>query len=140
MKISERVQQGIKIRLQCEIPYLSKWHQVIKWVVEFFTNKAMALGIYPTNFLTTAQKLMKISDDIWYIAGDRSTDVNCLANRYLKWQYNWYSKRGLLLGAYLRTGKKLRFIVNIKNYFYFLTTVKTSRNLGNFWTDRFKIF
>jgi len=35
----------------------------------------MALGIYPTNFPTTLQKLMKISDDIWYIAGDRSTDV-----------------------------------------------------------------
>ena len=36
----------------------------------------MGLGAYPSNLPTTISKLMKISDDIWYIAGDRSIDVN----------------------------------------------------------------
>ena len=35
----------------------------------------MALGALPINAHQTFNKLWKISDDIWYIAGDKSTDV-----------------------------------------------------------------
>jgi ubiquinone biosynthesis protein COQ9 len=35
----------------------------------------MGLGAHPLNSLNTFDKLGKISDDIWYISGDRSTDV-----------------------------------------------------------------
>jgi len=79
IKISERIKSGIKMRLSYQIPYIGTWHQ------------GMAIGAQPLNISTTLTKLWKISDDIWYIAGDRSTD------------YNWYTKRSLLFGTYTST-------------------------------------
>lgn len=38
------------------------------------------------------ERLALMVDDIWYWAGDRSTD------------FNWYTKRALLAGIYTSTG------------------------------------
>lgn len=54
----------------------------------------MALGALPQNALSTAQHLGVMADEIWYLAGDRSTDLQ------------WYSRRGLLIGLYTATGTR----------------------------------
>lgn len=59
--------------------YIDKWPQ------------AMALGLRPENLPTTLSQLFKISDEIWYLAGDRSTDIK------------WYNKRHLLTKVYIVT-------------------------------------
>ena len=82
MKIRERIRTAVKIRLSQQIPYLNKWHEVNKF--QHLLNKkhtynpfqAMALGLYPENISDTLKKLWKISDDIWFIAGDKSHDVS----------------------------------------------------------------
>lgn len=51
----------------------------------------MAVGATPANAVDTAYHLAVMADEIWYLAGDRSVDMN------------WYSRRGLLLGAYVTT-------------------------------------
>jgi len=79
MRISDRIIEGIKIRLSYQIPYLTRW------------NEALALGGLPNNAPKTLEKLTYIADEIWYIAGDRSADLN------------WYTKRGLLMSAYVST-------------------------------------
>jgi ubiquinone biosynthesis protein COQ9 len=58
----------------------------------------MALGALPQNGLTTSKKLSQLADEIWYFAGDKSTDLS------------WYSKRALLVGIYASTG--LNFLYN----------------------------
>ena len=79
MKIHEKVALGVKTRLSMEIPYVNTW------------NEAMALGILPPNISKTTAHLWRLVDDIWFISGDRSTDLN------------FYSKRSLLLGVYAST-------------------------------------
>ncbi len=65
--------------MSLQIPYINRW------------NEAMALGILPSNVLTTKNLLWSYADDIWYLAGDRSMD------------YNYYSKRTLFLAVYAST-------------------------------------
>lgn len=66
MKVADRIHLGIKTRLSYVIPYLNKWPQ------------AMYLGLSPNNVSNTLQHIHNISDEIWYIAGDRSVDVSYL--------------------------------------------------------------
>ena len=75
----DKIRVGIKRRLQEMTPYLDKWPQ------------GMALGLKPQNLTTTMSQLYNISDEIWYLAGDRSTDIN------------WYTKRHLLTKVYCLT-------------------------------------
>lgn len=79
MPITERLQFGVRTRLELLEPVLSTWPQ------------AMALGALPQNAPTTMQKLAKMSDEIWYFAGDKSTDMS------------WYTKRAVLTGIYATT-------------------------------------
>lgn len=51
----------------------------------------MNLGLEAVNIANTALQIHKISDEIWYRAGDTSVD------------YNWYTKRGLLSQLYILT-------------------------------------
>lgn len=51
----------------------------------------MALGALPSNIRRTTENLWKFTDDLWFLAGDRSTD------------YNFYTKRSLVLGVYAST-------------------------------------
>ncbi|TNV76848.1 hypothetical protein FGO68_gene6142 [Halteria grandinella] len=79
MNVSDRLKIGIKTRLSYVIPYIEKWPQ------------AMYLGIDPKNISNTVVQIHQISDEIWYISGDKSVD------------YTWYTKRALLSGLYAST-------------------------------------
>jgi ubiquinone biosynthesis protein COQ9 len=46
----------------------------------------------PQNAPNTVKQLAELVDEIWYLAGDHSVDLN------------WYSKRFLLAGIYTSTG------------------------------------
>ncbi|OQS07130.1 ubiquinone biosynthesis protein COQ9 [Thraustotheca clavata] len=76
---TDRLKRGVQIRLQLLAPYLHVWPQ------------AMALGALPQNAPTTMRKLAQMADDIWFFAGDRSTDIS------------WYTKRAVLTGIYTAT-------------------------------------
>ena len=52
----------------------------------------MALKAFPTNAPTALENLALMVDDMWYHAGDRSTD------------FGWYTKRGLLATIYCSAG------------------------------------
>ena len=51
----------------------------------------MVIGLKPENLPKTLSQLYKISDEIWYLAGDRSIDIN------------WYNKRHQLTKVYIVT-------------------------------------
>ena len=52
----------------------------------------MALKAFPANTPSALQTLTLMVDDMWYWAGDRSTD------------FSWYTKRALLTSIYVSTG------------------------------------
>lgn len=79
MSVTDRLKFGVRARLELIAPVLSTWPQ------------AMGLGASPQNAPTTFNKLAKLSDEIWYFAGDKSTDAS------------WYTKRALLTGIYAST-------------------------------------
>lgn len=60
-------------------PYIEKWPY------------AMALGLQLNHLNTTFNSINKISDEIWNLAGDKSTDVQ------------WYIKRSALVKVYIAT-------------------------------------
>lgn len=76
-----RIAYGVRVRLEHVVPYISTWPQ------------AMALGALPQNVPTTLKLLTDLVDEVWYFAGDRSTDMT------------WYTRRGLLLAIYTSTGE-----------------------------------
>ncbi|XP_069750207.1 ubiquinone biosynthesis protein COQ9, mitochondrial isoform X2 [Narcine bancroftii] len=73
------VMDAVESRLQMVIPYLDSWPQ------------AMSILLMPENIGESVRSLLKMVDEIWYHAGDRSTDSN------------WYMKRILLAGIYSST-------------------------------------
>jgi rpsU-divergently transcribed protein len=77
--VTETIKTAIKLRLLYIQPYMTTWSQ------------AMALGALPQNVTSTLKNICDMSDDIWYIAGDESTDIN------------WYTKRSLISGVYVST-------------------------------------
>lgn len=79
MSVADRLKFGVRTRLELLAPVLRSWPQ------------AMAVGALPSNAPTTMQKLAQLSDEIWYFAGDKSTDAS------------WYTKRALLTGIYAST-------------------------------------
>jgi ubiquinone biosynthesis protein COQ9 len=56
--------------------------------------QALSLMTMPQNAPTTLQQLSELVDEMWFLAGDRSTGMN------------WYSKRALLAGVYTSTGTR----------------------------------
>uniref|UniRef100_H3GBW5 Ubiquinone biosynthesis protein n=1 Tax=Phytophthora ramorum TaxID=164328 RepID=H3GBW5_PHYRM len=79
MTVAERLKFGVRMRLEMLEPVLATWPQ------------GMAAGALPQNAPSTAKRLAKISDEIWYFAGDKSTDLS------------WYTKRAILTGIYAST-------------------------------------
>jgi ubiquinone biosynthesis protein COQ9 len=75
----DKLKAGIRSRLEIMSPYVEVWPQ------------AMLLGLKPTNLVKTAGKLHEISDELWFLAGDRSTDIT------------WYTKRSMLTKVYIAT-------------------------------------
>lgn len=63
-------------------------------VAVFQCPQAMALKAFPSNAPSSLESLCLLVDDLWYGAGDRSTDLN------------WYSKRAILAAVYSATGRR----------------------------------
>ncbi|XP_056271995.1 ubiquinone biosynthesis protein COQ9, mitochondrial [Pseudoliparis swirei] len=70
---------AVEARLRMHIPYIESWPQ------------AMSILLLPHNIPDSLKHLSTLVDDMWYYAGDRSTDMN------------WYTKRAALTGIYNTT-------------------------------------
>ncbi|KAJ3025289.1 UNVERIFIED_CONTAM: Ubiquinone biosynthesis protein coq9, mitochondrial [Siphonaria sp. JEL0065] len=79
MRVPQKIRFAVDLRLQYLRPYLHQWPD------------ALALMAQPTNAPHSLKNLAQLCDEIWFLAGDRSTDMN------------WYSKRVLLAGVYTST-------------------------------------
>ncbi|KND03526.1 rpsU-divergently transcribed protein [Spizellomyces punctatus DAOM BR117] len=79
MKITAKIRTACITRLKLTGPYISRWPE------------ALALMGQPQNVPMSLGNLGELVDDMWYLAGDRSVDMN------------WYSKRTLLAGVYTST-------------------------------------
>nr|XP_061813079.1 ubiquinone biosynthesis protein COQ9-B, mitochondrial-like [Nerophis lumbriciformis] len=73
------LRDAVETRLRMIIPYIETWPQ------------AMSILLLPHNIPKSLKLLSTLVDDIWYYAGDRSTDMS------------WYSKRAALTGVYNTT-------------------------------------
>jgi ubiquinone biosynthesis protein COQ9 len=73
LPLNERVALGVRARLAVFAPHRTTW------------ASAMALGAAPTALPETLRLLAIAADEIWWAAGDRSTDAS------------WYSRRVLLM-------------------------------------------
>lgn len=73
------LRDAVETRLRMLIPYVDTWPQ------------AMSLLLLPHNIPDSLKHLSSMVDDIWYYAGDRSTDLN------------WYTCRAALIGIYNTT-------------------------------------
>ncbi|KAK1874990.1 Ubiquinone biosynthesis protein COQ9 mitochondrial [Dissostichus eleginoides] len=78
-KTAEFLRDAVETRLRMYIPYIETWPQ------------AMSILLLPHNIPDSLKHLSALVDDMWYYAGDRSTDMN------------WYTKRAALTGIYNTT-------------------------------------
>ncbi|KAJ8252177.1 hypothetical protein COCON_G00214890 [Conger conger] len=76
---SDFLRYAVEARLRMLIPYMDSWPQ------------AMSILLLPHNIPNSLKHLSTLIDDIWYYAGDRSTDMN------------WYTRRAALTGVYNTT-------------------------------------
>jgi|TARA_B110000438_G_C15743618_1_gene619693 ubiquinone biosynthesis protein COQ9 len=79
MRIRDRIIMIIRLRLQILAPYREGVRRLISYLA------------LPQNTLHATKLTWIVVDDIWYAAGDRSSD------------YNYYTKRGLLASVYTTT-------------------------------------
>jgi ubiquinone biosynthesis protein COQ9 len=73
LPLNARIALGVRVRLAAFAPYRATW------------ASAMALGAAPHALPETLRLLGIAADEIWWAAGDRSTDAS------------WYSRRLLLM-------------------------------------------
>ncbi|XP_023673026.2 ubiquinone biosynthesis protein COQ9-B, mitochondrial-like isoform X2 [Paramormyrops kingsleyae] len=78
-KTAEFLREAVETRLRMLVPYIDTWPQ------------AMSILLLPHNIPESLKHLSTLVDDIWYYAGDRSTDMN------------WYTRRATLTGIYNTT-------------------------------------
>ncbi|XP_070686877.1 ubiquinone biosynthesis protein COQ9, mitochondrial isoform X1 [Pempheris klunzingeri] len=78
-KTADFLRDAVETRLRMHIPYIDSWPQ------------AMSILLLPHNIPNSLKHLSTLVDDIWYYAGDRSTDMD------------WYTKRAALTGIYNTT-------------------------------------
>ncbi|XP_067359136.1 ubiquinone biosynthesis protein COQ9, mitochondrial isoform X2 [Channa argus] len=112
-KTADFLRDAIETRLKMYIPYIETWPQ------------GMSILLLPHNIPDSLKHLSTMVDDIWYYAGDRSTDVSgshhpcspsTSAHTFLSpfhhhphnirpasTQMNWYTKRAALTGIYNTT-------------------------------------
>ncbi|KAI3443546.1 hypothetical protein Pfo_000211 [Paulownia fortunei] len=76
---SQRVAKLVRIRLEMQAPYISKWPQ------------ALSIQAQPSNMSTSFKQRAMLVDEIWHAAGDEATDID------------WYVKRTVLGGIYSTT-------------------------------------
>ncbi|XP_055504738.1 ubiquinone biosynthesis protein COQ9, mitochondrial isoform X1 [Leucoraja erinacea] len=73
------VRDAVEARLRMIIPYIYNWPQ------------AISILLMPENVADSLRSLTEMVGEIWYYAGDKSTD------------FNWYTKRAILTGIYSTT-------------------------------------
>ncbi|XP_060892318.1 ubiquinone biosynthesis protein COQ9, mitochondrial [Labrus mixtus] len=78
-RTADFLRDAVETRLRMHIPYIESWPQ------------AMSILLLPHNIPNSLKHLSTLVDDIWFYAGDRSTDMN------------WYTKRAALTGIYNTT-------------------------------------
>ncbi|XP_021636540.2 uncharacterized protein LOC110632578 isoform X2 [Hevea brasiliensis] len=76
---SERISKLVRIRLEMQAPYISKWPQ------------ALSIQAHPSNIPTSFKQRAILLDEIWHTAGDEGSDIN------------WYVKRTVVGGIYPTT-------------------------------------
>ncbi|KAG7592236.1 Ubiquinone biosynthesis protein COQ9 [Arabidopsis thaliana x Arabidopsis arenosa] len=76
---SERIAKLIRIRLEMQFPYMSKWPQ------------ALSIQAHPLNVPTSFKQRAMLVDEIWHAVGDGASDLD------------WYVKRTILGGVYSTT-------------------------------------
>ncbi|XP_059634698.1 uncharacterized protein LOC132277024 [Cornus florida] len=76
---SERIAKLVRIRLEMQAPYISKWPQ------------ALSIQAQPLNVPKSFKQRAMLVDEIWHAAGDETTDVD------------WYAKRAALGAIYSAT-------------------------------------
>ncbi|KAM0853088.1 hypothetical protein ACQ4PT_051327 [Festuca glaucescens] len=74
--LTERLSRLIRMRLEMQAPYISKWPQ------------ALSIQSQPTNVSTSLKQRAVLVDEIWHAAGDSGSDID------------WYVKRAVLGGIY----------------------------------------
>ncbi|KAI9331948.1 COQ9-domain-containing protein [Obelidium mucronatum] len=79
LRVPQKIRAAVLLRLDMLKPLVRHWPD------------ALALMAHPQNAPYALKNLAQLVDEIWYITGDRSTDMN------------WYSKRALLAGVYTST-------------------------------------
>lgn len=79
LPVGRKIASAIRKRLEMNAQYMDTWPQALATVAQ------------PANASAAAKLLFQLLDDIWYAAGDTSTDMN------------WYTKRALLAAVYTST-------------------------------------
>lgn len=74
--LSERLSKLVRMRLEMQAPYISKWPQ------------ALSIQSQPANVSTSLKQRAILVDEIWHAAGDAGSDID------------WYVKRTVLGGIY----------------------------------------
>eukprot|EP01096_Ripella_sp_DP13-Kostka_P003429 TRINITY_DN15069_c0_g1_i1.p1 TRINITY_DN15069_c0_g1~~TRINITY_DN15069_c0_g1_i1.p1 ORF type:complete len:366 (+),score=149.07 TRINITY_DN15069_c0_g1_i1:49-1146(+) len=77
--VRKRLAEAVKLRLELNAEYMPVLPQ------------ALGIMALPPNVPLAVQELAGIVNDIWFVVGDRSTDIN------------WYTKRAMLAGLYSAT-------------------------------------
>ncbi|XP_061101952.1 ubiquinone biosynthesis protein COQ9-B, mitochondrial-like isoform X1 [Conger conger] len=108
---AQYLRDAVEARLRMLIPYIDTWPQ------------AMSILLLPHNIPDSLKHLSTLIDDIWYYAGDRSTDVSVSSRpkppssnfifspvhqhlhsvRPGSAKLNWYTRRAALTGIYNTT-------------------------------------
>ncbi|XP_021288376.1 ubiquinone biosynthesis protein COQ9, mitochondrial-like [Herrania umbratica] len=76
---SQRISKLVRIRLEMQAPYISKWPQ------------ALSIQAHPLNVSTSFKQRAMLVDEIWHAADYEASDVD------------WYVKRTVLGGIYSTT-------------------------------------
>ncbi|KAK2645053.1 hypothetical protein Ddye_020248 [Dipteronia dyeriana] len=76
---SERISKLVRIRLEMQATYISKWPQ------------ALSIQAQPLNVSTSFKQRAMLVDEIWHAVGDEGSDID------------WYVKRTILGGIYSTT-------------------------------------
>ncbi|XP_047332044.1 ubiquinone biosynthesis protein COQ9-A, mitochondrial [Impatiens glandulifera] len=76
---SERISKLVRIRLEMQAPFISKWPQ------------ALSIQAQPQNLPSSFKQRAMLADEIWHAAGDDSNDID------------WYAKRTVLGTIYSST-------------------------------------
>ncbi|KAK8602388.1 hypothetical protein V6N13_057980 [Hibiscus sabdariffa] len=76
---SQCIYKLVRIRLEMQAPYISKWPQ------------ALSIQAHPLNVSTSFKQRAMLIDEIWHAAGDETSDLD------------WYVKRTVLGGIYSTT-------------------------------------